>query len=170
MNLPIEIYSERDLSSIQRVKLEEWFEQEFGHIPYQWATPAWYVLARVDSVLVSRLGIVERVVAVDRQSIRVAGISGVITHPEWRGRKIASAVLNKAVEFIKSEMNAEFALLLCRQEVTPVYARLGWKIVNGPTTFWQPGRKLTYPKLTMVLECGQKSWPIGPIDLGGLPW
>jgi ribosomal protein S18 acetylase RimI-like enzyme len=112
MNLQIEILSERELPSIQRAKLEEWFEQEFDHVPYQWATPAWYVLARVDSVLVSRLGIVERVVAVDRQSIRVAGISGVITHPEWRGRKIASTLLNKAVKFIKDELGAEFVLLL----------------------------------------------------------
>jgi hypothetical protein len=71
---------------------------------------------------------------------------------------------------IKDELGAEFALLLCRQEVTPVYARLGWKIVDGPTTFWQPGGRLTYSELTMIFECGQQSWPTGPIDLGGLPW
>ena len=71
---------------------------------------------------------------------------------------------------IKSKMDVEFALLLCRQEVAPVYVRLGWMLVDGPTTFWQPAGEVTYPKLTMVLECGKKSWPTGPIDLGGLPW
>ena len=166
----IEVYPESNLSSTQLTELEEWFRQEFGHIPYQWATPDWYVLALMDSVLVSRLGIIERVVSVGQRSVRVAGISGIITHPEWRGRKIASAVLNKAVEFIKSKMDVEFALLLCRQEVAPVYVRLGWMLVDGPTTFWQPAGEVTYPKLTMVLECGKKSWPTGPIDLGGLPW
>jgi predicted acetyltransferase len=124
----------------------------------------------MDSVLVSRLGIVERVVLVSEQAVQVGGISGVITHPEWRGRKIASAVLKKAVEFMTNELNVEFILLLCRQKVAPVYARLGWEPVDGPTIFWQPGGKLTYPKLTMILECGRKSWPTGPIDLCGLPW
>jgi GNAT superfamily N-acetyltransferase len=168
--MEIDVYSRNDLSSGRRAELEEWFRSEFGHIPYQWANPDWYVLALMDSVLISRLSIVRHVVSVGEQPVPVGGIGGVITHPKWRGCKIASAALKKVVEFITSELNVEFILLLCRQKVAPVYARLGWKPVDGPTIFWQRGRKLTYPELTMILECGRKPWPAGPIDVCGLPW
>lgn len=170
MKPDVEIHSASHLSSARNAELAEWFRQEFGHLPYQWAEPDWYVLAFVDSALVFRLGLVERTVSVNEQPAPVAGISGVITHPEWRGRKLASTVLDKTAEFIKNKLELEFALLLCRQEVAPIYARLGWALVEGPTTFWQPAGQVKYPKLTMILACGQKPWPAGPIDLGGLPW
>jgi hypothetical protein len=170
MKPQFEVYSKSDLSTKQKADLAEWFDTEFGHIPYQWADPDWYVLASMASGWICRLGIVERTVFVDGQSIAVAGISGVITHSAWRGRKIASTVLKKAADHINDELDVEFALLLCRQEMAPVYAKLGWMSVDGPTVFWQPTGKLTYPKLTMILECGRKSWPPGPIDLCGLPW
>jgi predicted N-acetyltransferase YhbS len=129
------------------------------------------MLAYVDGMLISHLGIVERrVVAVGGQPIQLSGIGGVITHPAWRRRGIASAVLEQAVEFIRNELTAEFCLLLCREEIAPLYARFGWKCVEGPTTFQQPVGQITWPRLTMVLPCAGKEWPRGSIDLCGLPW
>jgi aminoglycoside 2'-N-acetyltransferase I len=170
MQPQIEIHSESSLSSIQRTEQEKWFSKEFGHTSYQWATPDWYILASIDTAVVCRLGIVERIVFVNEHSIPVAGISGVITRSEWRGRKLASLVLNEAREFMENKLDVDFGLLLCRQEVTPVYAKLGWKAVDGPTTFSQPTGQMRYLHKTMVLKCGQKSWPPGPIYLCGLPW
>jgi aminoglycoside 2'-N-acetyltransferase I len=166
----MEIHLVTALSPNQREEIAQWFQKEFGHIPYQWAKPNWYVLTLSEDKLISCLGILERVVAVDGQPIQLAGIGSVMTHPEWRGRGIASALLEKTAAFIRGDLGVQFGLLLCRKEVVPLYAKLGWKLVEGPTIFDQPTGKMTYPRLTMVLPCGEKEWPTGPIDLCGLPW
>ncbi len=170
MSYKTEIHQSKDLSSERRSELEQWFEKEFGHIPFQWTSPSWYVLALSDSTLIGRLGIIERKASVNGKLLEVAGVSGVITRSEWRRRGVARNMVKNAVEFIANRLNINFALLLCRQEVVPVYTKLGWEIVDGPTTFDQPNGKRMYPKLTMIFECGKEQWPIGPIDLCGLPW
>jgi GNAT superfamily N-acetyltransferase len=170
VNPQIGVHSKSHLSSQVRAELEDWFSREFGHTPYHWASPDWYVVALLDSILVGRLGIVERSVAVGAHTVPVGGVSGVITHQEWRGRGIAPAVLGRAIDFIASELGVDFALLLCRQEIAPFYARLGWKLTQGATTFLQPTGKAVYPKLTMVYACGEERWPDGDVDLCGFPW
>ncbi len=172
MKLEIETYAKSDLSSEQLGELEEWFQKQFGHLPYQWAwgTLNWYVLGRNDHELIGCLGILKRTVSIAERRVQVGGIAGVITHPEWRRRGVASALLKEAVVFIERSLGREFALLLCRDEIIPVYARVGWKRVKGPTWFSQPSGKRLYPGATMVYQCGQRVWPPGPIDLCGLPW
>jgi len=146
-------------------------QNQLGNMSYQRTTPDWHVLAYVEDALTSHLSIVERRVAtIDGQPIPLSGLGGMITHPAWRGRGIASATLEQAVRFITNELAAEFCLLLCREEVAPLYARFGWKCVAGPTIFQQPAGKMTHSRLTMVLSCGGKAWPRGAIDLCGLPW
>jgi hypothetical protein len=41
-------------------------------------------------------------------------------------------MLARAAEFMKSDLRVEFGLLLCRHEVSPVYAKMGWIGVPGP--------------------------------------
>ena len=170
MSLQVNVFSQRNLTAMQKAQLEDWFSSEFGQLEYRWAQAHWYLLASIKTDTLCRVGIIERVVRVDNQPVAVAGISGVITRPRWRGRNIASLVLQQAAAFIKDKLNLEFGLLLCRQQVAPVYKKLGWKIVKGPTLFSQPGGQKMFPNLTMVLECGENSWPPGAIDLRGLPW
>jgi aminoglycoside 2'-N-acetyltransferase I len=109
-------------------------------------------------------------VSVGNQIIRVGGIGGVATKPEFRHRGVASAMLARAAEFMKSDLGMEFGLLLCRHEVSPVYAKVGWVIVPGPTTFTRAGVAATYPHDTMILPLSGRAWPPGPIDMLGLPW
>ena len=120
--------------------------------------------------MVGRLGIIERKVTVCEHSLNTAGISGVVTRPEFWNNGIASHMLKNAVDYSTRALGINFGLLLCRDEVAPVYEKLGWKVVDGPTTFSQPNGKMIYPRLTMVLECGTEQWPTGAIDLCGLPW
>jgi hypothetical protein len=79
-------------------------------------------------------------------------------------------MLAHAAEFMKSDLRVEFGLLLCRHEVSPVYAKMGWIIIPGPTTFTRAGVGATYPNDTMILPLGKRVWPPGPIDMLGLPW
>jgi len=101
--------------------------------------------------------------------MRVGGIGGVITKPEWRFRGIAHNLLTYAAAFMRDELGVEFALLLCRREVAPVYANLRWFRVDGPTLFMQPSGITTYPRETMILSFTEQGWPTGTIDMRGLP-
>lgn len=170
MNGKIEIHPAKDLSLERNSELISWFDKEFRKIPFQWAEPAWYVLALSDSTLIGRVGIVERNSSINGYFLEIAGITGVITAVEWRGRGVGTAMLRRAAEFVHTQLEISYGLLLCRSKVVPFYVKLGWKIIDGPTTFDQPYGKAVFPRLTMILECGEKQWPKGPIDLCGLPW
>jgi GNAT superfamily N-acetyltransferase len=150
---------------------QEWFQNRLGYIPYQWTTPDWHMLAYVEDGLTGHLGVVERrVVTVSGQLVQVSGVCGMITRPEWRRRGIATAMLERAVAFIRDEVAAEFCVLFSSEEVAALYARFGWKRVEGPTTFQQAAERMTFSGPTMVLSCRGKEWPEGSIDLCGLPW
>jgi aminoglycoside 2'-N-acetyltransferase I len=151
-------------------ELGDWFEAEFGPRADRWAPAHYYVLINRDGQLVGRLGVLDSKVSVGNQIIRVGGIGGVATKPGFRHRGVASAMLARAAEFMKNDLGVEFGLLLCRHEVSPVYAKMGWIMVVGPTTFTRAGVTSTYPYDTMTLPLADKVWPSGPIDMLGLPW
>jgi hypothetical protein len=166
----VEIHSARDIDMALRNTLEGWFGEEFGHVAYRWSEPDWYITVAREGKLAGRLAIVERTIAVGAKMIRVGGIAGVATRREWRNRGVASVAMRAAAGFIAHDLRRPFGLLLCRDQVSPVYAKLGWEVVEGPTSFMQPSGPATYPQLTMVMRFGEQPWPIGPIDLSGLPW
>ena len=166
----VEIHSAREIDAERRATLEAWFDEEFARVAYQWAKPDWYVVVMREGEPVGRLAIVERTIAIGAEAIRVGGIAGVATRPKWRNRGVASVAMRAAANFIAHELRRPFGLLLCRHQVAPVYAKLGWETVEGPTRFMQPSGPVTYPLLTMVMRFGERPWPGGPIDLCGLPW
>ena len=170
MNYKIEIHTSNGLSSERLCELTQWFYEEFGNIPIEWSEPEYYVLALSDTQLIGRIGIIERMVFVNGYPLKVAGISGVITHSDCRKSGIATDMLQNAVTFFNNDLDIKFGILLCRDEVASFYEKLGWKITKGSTTFDQPNGKTLYPKLTMVFESGYQQWPKGEIDLNGFPW
>ena len=166
----IRIHSASDLSAARTAELQALFEAQFAQSSFQWAAPQWQVLTTIDDELVACVRLFERIITAAGQPLRVGGVGGVMTMPAWRRRGLASATLRRAAELLRAELRAEFALLLCRDEVAQVYAKLGWELVDGPTAFDQPGGRATYPRRTMILAFGDATWPHGPIDLCGLPW
>ena len=166
----VEIHSAPEIDAALRETLEAWFKEQFGHVQYHWADPDWYVVVSCDGKPAGRAGIFERTISIDGIAVQVGGIGGVATRSEWRNRGVASRAMRSAADFIARKLHAPFGLLLCRPAVAPVNAKLGWEKVEGPTTFAQAGGLVTYPDLTMALECGDARWPAGPINLCGLPW
>jgi RimJ/RimL family protein N-acetyltransferase len=166
----IRIFPVRETEPELQKSLSDWFQQEFGTTGFTWAAPAHYAISEIGGELIGRLGIFDRVIEIADTSMRVGGIGGVITKPEWRQRGIARELLTRAAAFMSGELGVEFAILLCRREVAPVYAKLGWIRVDGPTGFMQPSGMATYPRDTMVLRFTERQWPPGKIDMRGLPW
>lgn len=169
MSQEIQLVSALDAELALLGKLRAWFEEEFGAAD-RWAEPDYYLLMRLEGKLAGRLGVLDREVSVDGEILRVGGIGGVATKQEFRHRGVASALLRDAAGLMKNTLGVEFGMLLCRHEVSPVYAKLGWIIVPGPTTYTRAGVAATYANDTMVLPLAEKAWPEGSIDLLGLPW
>jgi len=170
MNQKIQLVPSTEIDRTLEKQLGDWFKAEFGPRADRWRSADYYVLVNRDGQLVGRLGVLDSKVSVANEIIRVGGIGGVATKPEFRHRGVARAMLARAAEFMKSDLKIEFGLLLCRHEVSPVYAKMGWLIVPGPTTFTRVGIAATYQSDTMILPLGETAWPVGPIDMLGLPW
>lgn len=170
MKLIVELKPDNDVSPERKIALEEMFNKEFGSHTLIYALPRWHAMGILEGSLVGRVGILERAISVGQELLRVGGICGVVTVPEYRGHGIASTLLDESVAFIKKRLSLPFALLTCNLRLEAFYRRLGWKTVDGPTVFTQPDGVRTCGGLTMVMECGSRPWPEGPIDLRGLPW
>lgn len=153
-------------------ELAEWMRRMFGEeeLKYTWADIDWHVLLWYEGRLASHAAITERVAEAGGETVKLAGIGGLMTPGEWRGRGMASAVMLAAAAFLRDELHVDFGLLLCSKKLAPFYRGLGWETVRGPVTFDQPGRKEQWAEETMVLQCTERDWPSGPIDLRGLPW
>jgi aminoglycoside 2'-N-acetyltransferase I len=121
-------------------------------------------------MVVASLEIIERLAKVGEMPVRLGGIGGVATHPDWRRRGFASLLMQKAALFLKQEIKVDFGLLVCGEQRTQFYAGLGWQVVKGPLLIDQPSGKMALEAVIMVLPCAQQTWPEGIIDLCGLPW
>jgi GNAT superfamily N-acetyltransferase len=164
------IHAVAELSAARAAELQVLVDAQFANTSFEWAPPQWHVLTSIDDTLVACLRLFERSITASTQRLRLGGVGGVMTLPEWRQRGLASITLRRAAEFLRTDRQLDFAFLLCRDEVAAVYAKLGWQPVAGPTTFQQPTGRATYPQRTMVLALRDAAWPPGPIDLCGLPW
>jgi hypothetical protein len=168
--LAIEVRPAGKLPMKLRSELELWFDKQFARTGILWARPGWYILARHGTRIVGRIGIFRRTITVGKREIRVGGLGGVITRERWCRRGVAAHMLVTAERVMRDVLRCEYGLLLCAQDVVPVYEGAGWKLVDGPTSFMQGSSKLTYRNLTMVLQLGKSRWPAGPINFRGLPW
>ena len=168
--IEIRVSSLKGIPSATLSALDLMFEREFGKDPCVYSDPDWFVMGLIDDTVVSRVGILKRVVSAGDEVVVVGGISGVTTLPEYRGHGYASSLLKCAHRFMREELPTNFGLLICNARLEAYYERLGWRVVPGPTTYAQPGGTEVCRGLTMVLECGRVHWPAGPIDLCGYPW
>ena len=127
------IRARSDLSPTERAEVDALFAAAFadGVDDLAWATSEWYVLVRnLDGVLTSMIEILERTVTVDGQPVRVGGIGGVGTHPDYRRRGHSTAALRVAADFLRENLAVPFGLLVTGEEEIPFYGRLGWRVAS----------------------------------------
>ena len=170
--MEIEVRHTEELTESVRAHIDAWLIQQFGEESgdYAWSDVDWHVLLWMADQMVSHVEIVGRTGTVDGQPVKLGGIGGVVTLPEWRGRGLATAALERAAALMRDELQVAFGLLICGHDMIPFYHRLGWQVVEGPLMFDQPGGKVVFDDVTMVLPCAGENWPEGTIDLCGLPW
>jgi aminoglycoside 2'-N-acetyltransferase I len=174
----------RELSTDDRRELREFVEQ-FHDPPESAKLLSWakvnpdadlMIRVREDGRLVSRVVVVERTILVDGQRARAGGISGVRTHPEFRRRGYASAAMRRATDVFWQDLRVELGLLLSSEMAVPFYRSLGWEVLNGPVLCEdRDGGLVNYTELkpqcpAMALAPAGGRFPVGPVDLCGLPW
>jgi len=129
----------------------------------------WFVLGWIDSQLVSQLALLRREIGVDAKKIWVVGVAGVATHPAWQHRGFASSLLRVTQDFMCREINVPFGLLVCEDEVQPLYGR-GWKHVADGLVSEHDGVRSWMETSVMVFSISEQDWPAGEIDLCGSSW
>ena len=165
---PAESLLEWELAEYARVRA--WID--YGEVlGYEFTSVReWRVLAWVNGELASHVGISRRIIMVDGREMEVGAVGGVWTAPEFREQGLARAAMKRATEFLCNEIRVQAGLLLCREHVASFYEHVGWQRVQAHLLFDQPQGKTEWHLPVMVWLCRLESWPVGTIDLRGLPW
>lgn len=144
-------------------------EMAWRHV--DWAHAAWRLLTRDDAgTVVSTVGAYHRVADLDGRPLRLGGIGGVMTHPDFRRRGLVRAAMAQAVALFAEE-GQEAGLLFCEGHNVPVYAALGWRLFQGGTIVEQPHGPVVFTGMhAMVCNIRGEAPRRGRLDLRGKPW
>lgn len=128
------------------------------------------VLLESDEQLVCHVGIIRREGMWDGRKIRIGGIGGVSTHPDFRRRGFASVALNAALQTLKDERATDFAMLFCDPAHVDFFTSRGWKPFTGEVFAEQAGARMRFDSLLPLVFYLKRAPHAGEIDLCGLPW
>lgn len=170
--LSVEIRYAEALAEVERQALFCWGKDIFGieDKEYRWRPKDYHFITEEDGRPLSHVGVVKTVVSVGGRQITVGGIGGVVTVPEAQGRHLVHAGMRQATEFICRELGADFGMLFCLPRLEPFYARQGWRALEDEVEIEQPDGNVVWPYRVMVKPCGERVWPAGRVEVGGLPW
>ncbi len=170
--MSVEIRYAEGLTEEERQALFFWDTHIFGleDAGYSWRPKNYHFITEEDGRPLSHVGVIKTTVNAGGREITVGGIGGVATRPEAQGRHLVHAAMQQVQEFICHELGAEFGMLFCLPRLEPFYARQGWQTIEDEVEFDQPAGKVVWPYRVMVRPCGERIWPAGRVEVGGLPW
>jgi predicted acetyltransferase len=117
------------------------------------------------------VGIHRRDVTWNGRKVPAAGIGGVLTRENARRHGYASIALNAAIQTLKDEGAAAFALLFCEPHNAPFYVARGWKPFDGEIDAEQPQGRVRFEAMDpYTYDLRGRAPQNGIIDLCGLPW
>lgn len=153
-------------------RLFGWGEDIFGtaNSDLKWRPKDVHFLIYEDGKPASHASILRHEIAVGGKPLMVAGLGGVVTHPEAQGKGYARRLVRHASEFFEREWEVEAGLLFCLKRMVTYYGALGWQLLPEKVIIDQPSGKIVSPLEVMVLPCRGQSWPNGEVELKSLPW
>jgi len=169
---PIEVRVVESYSEADRRELAGGEEDPSQTSAYQlqWRPTEKHVLTVEGGRMVCHVGLLKHSVTVEGHLVAIAGIGGVLTRPECRGRGYGRMAMREAEAFALSQMGVEFMLLFCRPALQCWYEGLGWIKVSGTVWVEQEQGPIVQPLVPMVRCLGAKQWPLGEVRVGCLPW
>jgi len=172
----IKIFNYNELGQELLEELTNSINDQFGSVPIvketEWSTPDWSIIYFDEGNIAAFLNIVMRQVKFDDAHHAVGGLNNLITKKEYRKKGLGSQLVRRANTFILDEMNCDFGLLLCADELVRYYTHLDWVKVDCPVYFQQPGGKKLWQANTMLISKNRNDQieQFNTIDLNGLPW
>ncbi len=163
-----------DLNPEERHRLIALADDEFGGFDIvrntEWASPNWVFLCSYENELAGCYNLVLRKAEFDGKPVMLAGLNNMITLPAFRGRRVASHLLENTQKLWFNQFKAEYGLLLCADQLVEFYAQFGWRLTSAEIRYKQPGGIRVWSANCMLLT-NEGSW-FEPelIDLCGLPW
>lgn len=161
-------------------ELEVWYDRLICSDPEytgisEWAVPDFTLITFDGRQWAATAELARREVAAGTEAVLVAGVSGVMTHPEYRGRGLARDIMRCVMDLAAERFpETEFGLLDCRNELVRFYEPLGWRRERGKILYTHDGRRGMYdPGHVNIMIFPLKNgpvWPGGDVDLLGLPW
>ena len=137
----------------------------------QWANADLRVLIDApEGGLACHVGIYFRTIVWNGHEIHVGGIGGVMTRDDCRRRGYATLALDAAIETIKANEAARFALLVCEEKNFLFYRQRGWHAFDGELYCEQADGRIKFDLMASYVFDIKPAPRKGVIDLKGLPW
>lgn len=141
----------------------------WGHIV--WANAELRVLIDApEGGLACHVGIYFRTITWNGNSIHVGGIGGVMTRPDCRGRGYATLALDAALQTMRANEAARFAILFCEPHNFAFYQARNWQPFTGEVFCEQPDGRIRFDLMTPFVHDIRRAPRQGTLDLCGLPW
>lgn len=137
---------------------------------WTWSQEDWRVLVWVGDCIVAHVAITERTCLVDGKPVKVGGVGGVGTHPQWRNQGLAALAMQKTADFLVNNLKVDFGVLFCDGEMVPYYQRLGWRIIDSPVYFKDEDKMRLCDCPVMYLPGTKPYWPWGAVEINGRLW
>jgi aminoglycoside 2'-N-acetyltransferase I len=141
----------------------------WGHI--RWANADLRVLIDApEGGLACHVGIYFRTIIWNGHNIHIGGIGGVQTRTDCRRRGYASVALDAAMQTMRANEAARFALLFCEEHNFSFYQARGWHPFSGEVFCEQPSGRIRLDLMAPFVHDIRRAPREGTIDLCGLPW
>jgi len=144
-------------------------DKPWRHI--QWANADLRVLIDApEGGLACHVGIYFRTIVWNGHEIHVGGIGGVMTREDCRRRGYATLALDAAIQTIRANEGARFALLVCEEKNILFYRQRGWHAFSGELYCEQAGGRIKFDLMAPFVFDIRPAPRKGVIDLKGLTW
>jgi aminoglycoside 2'-N-acetyltransferase I len=136
----------------------------------EWAPPELRVIVEADEQPVCHVGLHRREGIWKDRKIRIGGIGGVLTHPDFRRQGLASVAIDAALHTLRDERSNDFALLFCDPDMAGFYTSRNWKPFMGEVFAEQQGERGRFNVMQPLVYYLKRAPHEGELDLCGLPW
>jgi len=135
--LPTDVLSSREIAAIRELLDAAFWDEEderFTEEDWQHSIGGIHVVLDVDGEIVAHASVVERELHVAGRPLRTGYVEAVATAPAHQRRGYGTQVM----QAIDAEIRAEYELGALGTGEIAFYARLGWRVWQGPTSVRTP--------------------------------
>jgi len=129
-----------------------------------------HLVARDAERLVAAIGVTIATVEIaGNDPFEIVGIGSLVVHESARGTGIASELMRRLRPML-DPLGPDRAMLFCRPELMPIYARRDYRPIGASVEVDQPTGPIEMPIPAMWRPLRPCTWPSGRARLHGLPF